>query len=185
MARRASLAPVPPAAWARASSLLPNLPKLVLQPLLLPGWGMVHVLADFMCLAAKAPAKFMAFRLRAPTGRTTWRDSGRSRPPLYRDNARLGRVGCIDWARDPERHGGDDERAGQQQRTDIVADHGVSRFPRSNGYEKNAHACTSIPHVCPGPRNCAVGLRRTGTEPELHFRSIGCPAALRLFSVTS
>jgi hypothetical protein len=41
--------------------------------------------------------------------------------------------------RDRERHGGGNERAGQQQRTDIMADHGVSRS-FTDLYEENAHA---------------------------------------------
>jgi hypothetical protein len=121
------LAPVPPAAGACASRLLPNLPKLVLQSVLLPRRSVVDMPANFVCLASQAPALFVAFLLRIPTGRTTWWGSGRPRPPLHRDNPWLRRRGRVERVRDPKRHGGDDERAGQQQRTDILADHGVFR----------------------------------------------------------
>jgi hypothetical protein len=87
--------------------------------------------ANFVCLAPQAPTMFVASLVRAPTGRTTWRAYGSPRPALYSDNAWLGRISCIEWMRDRERHGGDDERAGQQQRTDIVADHGYL-VPRSD-----------------------------------------------------
>jgi hypothetical protein len=82
---------------------------------------------NFVCLALQAPTMFVASLVRAPTGRTPWRAYGRPRPPLYCDDAVLGRVGRVEWVRDRERHGSDDERASQQQRTDIVAYHGVPR----------------------------------------------------------
>src|SRR5438552_3938007 len=100
-----------------------------MQSLLLPRRGMADMPANVVCLAPQLRAMFVASLVRAPTGRTTWRAYGRPRPSLYCDDVGLGRVGCVEWMPDRERHGGgDDQRAGQQQRTDIVAGHlGVSR----------------------------------------------------------
>ena len=89
----------------------------------------------------------MALLIRAPTGWwNTWWGSRRSRPSLYRENPRLGRVGCSERVRDTERKWGDGERDCQQQLTDIMADHGVSFLDR-NRYEENAHARASIPRM--------------------------------------
>jgi hypothetical protein len=104
---KASLAPVPAAVWAGASSLLPDLPKLVPEPLLLPSRGVVDVLTDFMCLALQAPALLVALPIRAPTRWATWRRPGRSRPSLYRDNTSRGRVSSVELVRDTERQRSD------------------------------------------------------------------------------